>query len=192
MNLYQYHRLISQRARRAPRCLLSQKIKERSSAIFDPDCTHEDLLSHIAELQTLEAQLPRHLTRYGDRMEMAVLSGDYSARRPHPIRHRHEHPDKPGYIYILTAPSRPGECKLGVTSLAVRKRCQLYRSRYGYEVEEVFAQWTTSPFKLEALVQQKAVHIRVSGNTKGDSIEWYLAKPSTMKTYIRRALAELA
>lgn len=190
MNLYEIHRSIAARQRRDPFCDLKAEMRQLSSSMFDPGVREVEILETISEIKDLEKELPHHLKRYGSMMERAVLSGNYTAERPYQIRHRYEEQRKAGNIYILTAPSRPEQCKLGATTLDMSKRCQLYRCKYGYEVKVTFSLWTVAPFTLENQVKQKAAHLRVCGNTIGDSIEWYRAEPGQMRSLIDDALSE--
>lgn len=190
MNLYEIHRMIANRQRSDSDCDLKAEIRQLSSTMFDPGVREDEILEIISEIKELEKELPRHLKRYGIVMERVVLSGNYTAERPYQIRHRYEEKGKAGNIYILTAPSRPKQCKIGATTLDMTKRCRLYRCKYGYEVEVAFSLWIVAPFTLENQVKQKAAHLRVCGNTIGDSIEWYRAEPGQMRSLIDDALSE--
>ena len=37
-------------------------------------------------------------------------------------RHRYQDRNSSGYIYVFTSPSRPGECKLGATTLSIKEQ----------------------------------------------------------------------
>ena len=90
-------------------------------------------------------------------------------------------------MYILTSPSRRGECKLGATTLGMFERCFAYTRKYGYRVDDWFSLETRSPFAVERLVAAQIAHLRVCGNVKGDSIEWYRIAPEEIKRLILNA-----
>ena len=80
----------------------------------------------------------------------------------------------PGKVYVARSKTRPGELKLGYTTMNLVKRAQLFRSKYGYADFRIIAHVSTkNPALLENLVQAELRSVRVCGNVKGDSNEWY-------------------
>ncbi len=78
-----------------------------------------------------------------------------------------------GYIYIAISDFRPNQLKIGYTTLPIKKRLQLYKSRYGYKLEAVHYAQVEFPSKIEMHAQKRLSAFRVSGLTNGDSNEWY-------------------
>ena len=103
---------------------------------------------------------------------------------PYPVVQRWNSEDRIGLIYILTSESRRGLCKLGATTMPMNKRIYFYELKYGYPVTEYYSKEVTSPLQLELLVANKMKLHRVSGNTIGESNEWYSCDPKLMKAQI--------
>ena len=119
---------------------------------------------------------------FADRARNAVISGKYFVSVPHEISHRYH--DRPGKVYILTARARPGECKLGATTMPIYERCEAYENKYGYHVIDVFSLNCVKPFSLEKRVAKKISDLRTVKNTLGDSIEWYRIQPQDLRRLI--------
>ena len=110
---------------------------------------------------------------------------------PYQVTHRWNSENRKGLIYILTSKSKRGECKLGATTLTMQKRIYQYENTYGYSVEEYFSRELSSPLQFESVIANKMKEYRVSGNTNGESNEWYSCKPSFMKSQILLELNKL-
>lgn len=79
-----------------------------------------------------------------------------------------------GLVYFARDASRPGQLKVGATTMKLRARLQKMQTRYGYEnVRPLFCIKVFNPFEIEHHAQEKLRDCRVVGKAKGDSIEWY-------------------
>ena len=173
MDLYQKYKLMVQRSKRNPQCKVSEKIAAVARGMFSSGVTRNDILVIVMEIQSLEVFLPNNLKRYGEELELAVLSGRYTAKRPYQIRHKFEKQHLSGVIYLLSSPRKMGRLKLGATTLPIEKRIALFESKYGYQVRLVAAKTVKNVFLLENMVSKNLDVCRVSGRTEGDSNEWY-------------------
>jgi len=108
---------------------------------------------------------------------------------PYQVIHRWNAEEKNGLIYILTSEERDGECKLGATTLKMEERIYHYELRYGYSVTKYYSKKIKSPFQIELLVANKMKFCRVSGNTVGESNEWYKCDPKEMKSQITQTIS---
>ena len=68
--------------------------------------------------------------------------------------------------------------------MTMLSRCLAYERKYGYRVEDYFSFETRMPFSLEKNVGDRIAHLRVAGNVRGDSIEWYRITPEELKILI--------
>lgn len=112
---------------------------------------------------------------FGPQVLEAVRSGEYVCNKPQIKTFALQGEDaRPGIVYVAHSNRRPGELKLGYTTLKPAKRAQLFRDKYGYSHFEVVAHARTAePSRLESLVQAQLRSVRIQGSTKGDSNEWY-------------------
>jgi len=95
------------------------------------------------------------------------------------------HGPRKGKVYVARSSRKPGEIKLGYTTLDLEKRAQLFRSRYQYEdfyIEHHAV--AANPKKLESLVAERLKHLRVNVNEKGNSNEWYRCTSSDVTSLI--------
>ena len=173
MDLYKTYKALKQRANRHPHDWLSQEISNTARSIFYVDGKKKDVLRRISKIKSLEKKLPSKYKRYGAEMLCAVNKGEYSIDRPYAIRHRFDQSHKTGLIYVMTSPTRSGQSKLGATTLSIEKRISCYQTKYQYPVHAENWEQVEKPFEIEVLVSKVVKEHRVSGNTSGDSIEWY-------------------
>lgn len=185
INLFEIGRAFNQRAYRDPTNAAKAKALDLARELWHTKKTKAELLSIIAQLKEVERTFSGIRVYYADVAEKAVRSGNYSVVIPHEISHRYN--EQPGRVYILTAPTRRGECKLGATTLHMFERCVAYTRKYGYRVDDWFHLETRSPFAVEKTVAAQIGHLRVCGNVKGDSIEWYRIVPDELKHLIINA-----
>ena len=173
MNFYQKYKMMVQRSKRNPQCKVSEKIVAVARGMFSAGVSRNDILATVMEIQSLEVFLPKNLKRYGKELELAVLSGNFTAKRPYQIRHKYEKQHLSGVIYLLSSPQKRGRLKLGATTLPIEKRVALFESKYGYQVKLVAAKTVKNVFLLENMVSKSLDVYRVAGRTEGDSNEWY-------------------
>ena len=173
MDLYKTYKLMKQRAKRRYDDIVSQELCKTAQSIFYVGGNEEDILAKIQTIISLETELPFGLKCYGQEMQSAVVSGEYSINRPYAIRHRFDESNYEGLIYVMTSTSRSGQAKLGATTQSMDQRLKSYQSKYQYVVQAEKWKNVAKPFVLENKVAQKLSKYRVTGNTTGDSIEWY-------------------
>ena len=173
MDLYKTYKLMKQRAQRRHDDIVSQELCKTAQSIFYVGGNEEDILAKIQKIISLEKELQFGLKCYGQEMQSAVVSGEYSINRPYAIRHRFDESNHEGLIYVMTSTSRSGQAKLGATTQSMDQRLKSYQSKYQYVVQAEKWKNVAKPFVLENKVAQKLSKYRVTGNTTGDSIEWY-------------------
>ena len=191
MDFYQKYKLMVQRSKRNPQCAVSEKIAAVARGMFSAGITQNDLLVIVMEIQSLEVFLPKNLKRYGKELELAVLSGSYTAKRPYQIRHQFEKQHLSGVIYILSSSQKRGRLKLGATTLPIEKRIALFESKYGYQVKLVAAKTVKNVFLLENMVSKSLDVYRVARRTERDSNEWYAVSYSKIWQQIELAEKKL-
>ena len=187
MNFYQKYKMMVQRSKRNPQCKVSEKIVAVARGMFSAGVSRNDILATVMEIQSLEVFLPKNLKRYGKELELAVLSGSYTANRPYQIRHKFEKQHLSGVIYLLSSRQKGGRLKLGATTLPIEKRIALFESKYGYKVNLVAAKTVKNVFLLENMVSKSLEVYRVAGRTEGDSNEWYAVSYSKIWQQIELA-----
>ena len=118
----------------------------------------------------------------------ALERDEYTIDVPFPVKPRWDEPDY-GYIYIFTSESRPGECKLGATSMDINTRAKKYINKYGYSVDVYYTSpQILNPFQYELAIGGRYKEFRCIGNTIGDSIEWYNLDPTILRNEILNIL----
>ena len=180
MDLYKAYKIMKQRANRRPYDLISQELSKIARSIFYLDGDVEKILTKIQAIREVEKKLQYGLKCYGKKMEDAVLSGEYTIERPYAIRHRFDRNNRKGLIYVMSANSRPGQVKLGATTLSIYKRLKCYENKYQYSVKAEKWKTVLEPFVLENDIAKKINEYRVAGNTTGDSNEWYHLSPEQL------------
>ena len=190
MDLYKTYKLMKQRAKRRPHDIVSQELCKTARTIFYVDGKKQEILQTISKIKSLEERLSLGLKRYGMEMQCAVNSGRYSLDRPYPVRHRFKEGNKKGLIYVMTSPSRLGQSKLGATSQSMQQRLASYQSKYQYSVRAENWAEVAKPFGFEDEIARKIKAHRVTGNTSGDSIEWYHLSPEKLWDIVLETLTE--
>jgi len=180
MDLYKAYKIMKQRANRRPYDLISQELSNIARSIFYLDGDVEKILTKIQAIREVEKNLQYGLKCYGKEMQDAVLSGEYTIDRPYAIRHRFDRNYRKGLIYVMSANSRPGQVKLGATTLSIYKRLKRYENKYQYSVKAEKWKTVLEPFVLENDIAKKINEYRVAGNTTGDSNEWYHLSPEQL------------
>jgi hypothetical protein len=96
-----------------------------------------------------------------------------------------EEEDHLGTLYVLTAKSRPGQCKLGVTQGILEERISKYQHRHHYSVDLYFYRADIpTPFRHEEAITKKFLANKNSDNTDGGSNEWFFLDPNALKKEI--------
>lgn len=97
-----------------------------------------------------------------------------------------EEEDHLGTLYVLTAKSRPGQCKLGVTQGNLDERIRKYEHRHKYLVDIFFFRNDVpTPFRHEEAITKKYLEHKNSNISEGDSNEWFFLYPDTLKQEIQ-------
>lgn len=100
-----------------------------------------------------------------------------------------EEEDHLGTLYVLTAKSRPGQCKLGVTQGILKERIAKYEHRHHYSVELYFFRVDIpTPFRNEERITKKFLSHKNSKNADGGSNEWFFLDPELLKKEILRII----
>ena len=173
MDLYKTYKLMKQRAKRRTNDPVSQELCEIARSIFYIGGNKKNILMKIQKIIILEEKLQFGLKCYGKEMQTAVETGKYTIDRPYAIRHRFDEDNREGLIYVMSSNSRPGQVKLGATTLSMHKRLKCYEAKYQYSVQAEKWKTVLKPFVLENNIAEKISKHRVSSNTNGDSNEWY-------------------
>jgi len=111
-----------------------------------------------------------------DQFEDAIRSGNYVIERPYVSIFTDEGGYNPqsGLVYCAQSESKPGQLKIGVTTMKLKDRLQKMSTRYGIEeVRPLFTISVSSPAEIEMYAKAKLRDLLVTGCTKGDSVEWY-------------------
>ena len=116
----------------------------------------------------------------------ALEGGDYEIKVPkHKMSSWLEEENHYGTLYVLTAKSRPGQCKLGVTQGNLEERIAKYEHRHHYSVELYFFRTDIlTPFRYEETVTKKFLSHKNSNNSEGGSNEWFFLDPKILKKEI--------
>lgn len=190
MYLYKIYKNIKQRSvRHHSYCELRAEMTQLARQIFEGDKSAEDILQIASELKSIEVQLYGIKTYFSDQIKRAVENNKYSLEFPDVISHMKTDNDKYGSIYVITAPSKKNQVKIGATTIEPNKRLSVFIHRYGYEAKFYFISETIrAPFSLEDSIKKDIKYARVSGIEYGDSNEWYLLKPEQLKSIILDAI----
>lgn len=137
-------------------------------------------LEHARQFyETEEIWLAHPLTRpnaksFGLIVFSAVLSGDFKISRPENIKTvgLGFDPDW-GFVYLASSTGRLGQIKVGVTTYDPHIRLAKFKSKFGENIRLVRAWELDFPARIERHVQNSLREFRVSGNSSGESIEWY-------------------
>ncbi len=124
---------------------------------------------------------------YSERVLDAIRNNDYIVGKPLINNEdlRKGSRETKGHIYVGQSSKRPGEVKIGFTTMNLRVREKKFRIRYGYDDFRITDHASTAkPRKLESLVTAQFRSLRTSGNTNGDANEWYRCSPSDVKRVI--------
>jgi hypothetical protein len=185
IDLFKTYKKFYQRSYRDPRNLRKVEITD---AVFNLIKKIPNAATFISEAERI-AQLEKDSgvrVLFSDELLTAAKTGNFKINVPAEISHSWDNFDVYGLVYIFTAPSRPGQCKLGATTMSIYDREVAYFKRYGYFVFEYFSITVRRPFELEQMVAKEIKSARISGRTCGESNEWYEMSAEAMKEAIFR------
>lgn len=144
-----------------------------------------DGIEIAGKVHEMEKSKPGLGRLYSKDLIRALKSKNYEIGVPYPVVHLWQEDDYHGSLYVLTSHVYPGQSKLGATYMNVEARVRRYISKYGYSVDLFFyADDILNPFSHELAIARKYSELRRSGNTYGDSNEWYYIEPEVLKKEI--------
>ena len=115
----------------------------------------------------------------------ALEANNFEINVPYQVIPRWQENNYFGCLYVLTSNVRPDQCKLGATYMDIDTRVAKYISKFGYQVEVYFSRNDVlNPFTQELIISNKYRDNRFSGNTPGDSNEWFYLYPETLQNEI--------
>ena len=159
------------------------KIQTKSSISQDD---LDDALNTAQNLLSLEKSYGGFGILLSRRLIIALEGNDFEIKVPkHKMSSWLEEEDHWGTLYVLTAKSRPGQCKLGVTQGNLEERISKYQYRHHYSVELYFSRTDIStPFRHEEAITKKFLSHKNSNNAEGGSNEWFFLDPERLKDAI--------
>lgn len=146
----------------------------------------DNALNTARKLHDLETSYGAFGVIFSKRLIKALETDDYEIKLPkHKISSWLEEEDHLGTLYVLTAKSRPGQCKLGVTQGILEERISKYQHRHHYSVDLYFYRADIpTPFRHEEAITKKFLAYKNSSNSEGGSNEWFFLNPNILKKEI--------
>jgi hypothetical protein len=146
----------------------------------------DNALNTARKLHDLEKSYGGFGIIFSKRLIKALETADFEIRLPkHKISSWLEEEDHLGTLYVLTAKSRPGQCKLGVTQGFLEDRISKYQHRHHYSVDLYFYRADIpTPFRHEEAITKKFLADKNSDNADGGSNEWFFLEPDMLKREI--------
>lgn len=185
-DLFKIYKKFYQRSWRNPSNAIAVEITDAVFRLIRNVPSPSEMIAEIERIALLEHNSEARV-QFSAELLAAVKKGDYEINIPPQIAHELRNENVLGHVYVLTSPSKPGQCKLGGTTMRINDRIEAYKNKYGYSVKLFFYQSVQRPFELEKLVAKNLASKRVSGSTSGDSNEWYFCDPADMKTVILKS-----
>ena len=181
-DLYKIYKQIRQRATRNPHDFKKSEMHRLAKELVKNTHSIEEKIALAEKIYELERRTPGCQKLYSRIILRALKANDFTVDVPYPVRHSwEEQQGSTGYIYIATAPSKPGQSKIGSTKTPIAKRLALYILRYGYYVSVHWRKKVQMPYTLEERIKKEIISYRVSGLTDGDSNEWYQLSPEQLR-----------
>jgi hypothetical protein len=151
----------------------------------------DNALNTAQKLYDLETSYGGFGIFFSKRLIKALETADYEIKIPkHKMSSWLEEEDHLGTIYVLTANSRPGQCKLGVTQGILEERISKYQHRHHYSVDLYFYRADIpTPFRHEEAITKKFLIHKNSSNSEGGSNEWFFLDPNVLKKEIMKIKA---
>ncbi len=125
------------------------------------------------------------------RLRHALQTATWTLKIPYTHVHRwnSERHGWYGDVYVLVDPERPGQFKVGATTIQIQKRVNLYRARYWTDVKVFQSIPCRDPFGIEEEFLRVGIFKRVSGNTSGESNEWYFGDAAEAVDFLHDLIA---
>ena len=141
-----------------------------------------EIAKNLLELERCKDGLGRY---YSLALIKALEANNFEINVPYQVIPRWQENNYFGCLYVLTSNVRPDQCKLGATYMDIDTRVAKYISKFGYQVEVYFSRNDVlNPFTQELIISNKYRDNRFSGNTPGDSNEWFYLYPETLQNEI--------
>lgn len=190
LDLYKIYRLVSQRARRdtQPLCgTLSARMKSVFRDLLENPSVEgaEAFISIETEWSKKRGGSP---SLYGPSVLSSIIQGTYDIKRPTNIKNFNVGDDpKEGFVYMAASNLRPGELKIGYTTLEPKQRVKKYQQKYGYKLDLLYSRQSSYPARVEKEIHELFAKKRVSAQTFSDSNEWFMVGEEECKAAIDRA-----
>lgn len=182
-DLFKIYKKFYSRSWRNPSNAIAVEITDAVFRLIRNVPNQTEMIGEIERIALLERNSEARV-QFSTELLAAVKTGNYEINIPPQIAHELQNKNVSGHFYVLTSPSKPGQCKLGGTTMPINDRVNAYQNKYGYSVKVFFSKSVQRPFQLEKLVAKNLASKRVSGSTFRDSNEWYFCDPADMKTVI--------
>jgi hypothetical protein len=196
VDLWALYKTVYARTRR-PKSALTNELAFRAAEAAKAIVESENI-SSVEDLKTWESLWLRQpdvqATKFcAEVFEYALLTGDYVINRPHQnIGALGGYDPSIGSVYIATSVDRPGNIKVGATSIAPGKRVNQLRIRHGIDFALSDAIYTAYPGRVETLFQKACQKHRTNTNIYAESNEWYEMEPMSAFRYLEALQGLLA
>jgi hypothetical protein len=182
VDVYKIYKSIYNQGRKYPDNNTYQKsrqiLKNLCMAIHN-NHDNENIRDIAYEIRDLELD-PNYYHFYSEIILNAVDDNELIAVIPYPVLHRwNESVDSKGWIYFAISNSKEGQVKIGATTIDAKKIESSYLSKYNYPIKVIWSKYIDMPFKFKKKLHDKFLDNRVSGQTDGDSNEWYFGEVDT-------------
>lgn len=132
----------------------------------------KDVLELAKNLNRMEVEYCPRVIFTSNLLE-ALKTNTFKVDVPHVKSHSWLNLRLSGYLYLFSAKSKPGQVKVGATTLEIERRASTYSSKFGYLVKVESYHFLDDCFKAELELARQLSEYRTSGNVWGDSNEWY-------------------
>lgn len=182
VDLYEIYRLVKQRNKKDRIANKSEStlLKIESMVKAAKDITEKHTLKNVAVFRKAEwswfnsYDVKNDVVLYADEFENAIRSKNFVISKPPMNTLSCGWNPNSGIVYCFVSTSKPGEVKIGATTMELMARIKKLAKRYNYEnVEVFFYQAVNYPSRVEEDVKRLLGSKIVSGYSKTGSIEWY-------------------
>ena len=133
INIYKIYKMMSQRVIRHPNNKSMAKMESLTKDLLTDSLNKSEMLVVVKKIRNLESSISTFRKMYSLELKNAIENDNYYIEIPHQIAHAwNENSNTRGWIYILTSTTKPGQVKLGATTMLPQDRVVAYRSKYGY------------------------------------------------------------
>jgi len=177
INLYDIYRKVSHR-RRSIKSIETQRraeaMRDAADAIIDRPTLKLVKEFRKAEDLWLDSDDVLSNMNFADQFEDAIRSKNFVSERSFYDPRGINGTRQTGVVYCAMSASRPGQLKIGFTTLKLKVRFQKMSKRQNIvEPYPLFAISVSYPAMIEAHAKSNLREYLVSGCTQGQSVEWY-------------------